>query len=77
MELGVTLFDNFMVSSIYNIVIIAIYIMGAACTLFTVFRNCDAREILTTNNVNKKSLHFSDLTRSFFLMILWSVIPIY
>ncbi|SUG35468.1 Putative integral membrane protein [Salmonella enterica subsp. arizonae] len=50
-------FDNFMVSAIYNSVIIAIYIMGSVCTLFTVFKNCDAREILNTNNANKKKLY--------------------
>ncbi|ECI5215098.1 hypothetical protein DUQ17_24570 [Salmonella enterica subsp. diarizonae] len=59
-------FDNFMVSAIYNSVIIAIYIMGSVCTLFTVFKNCDAREILTTNNANKKSSTLSSLNQVIF-----------
>lgn len=47
-------FDNFMVSAIYNGVIIAIYITGSLCALFTILKNISAKDILIAQDASRK-----------------------
>lgn len=51
-------FDNFMVSAIYNGVIIAIYVTGSLCALFTIFKNISAKDILIAQDASRKIVFF-------------------
>lgn len=51
-------FDNFMVSAIYNGVIIAIYITGSLCALFTILKNISAKDILIAQDASRKIAFF-------------------
>ncbi|EGW1180030.1 MotA/TolQ/ExbB proton channel family protein, partial [Salmonella enterica] len=59
-------FDNFMVSAIYNGVIIAIYITGSLCALFTILKNISAKDILTTQDASRKNSILSNLNQILF-----------
>lgn len=60
------IFDNFMVSAIYNGIIIVIYITGSLCALFTILKNISAKDILTTQDANRKSTLLSNLNQILF-----------
>ncbi|ECG8591805.1 MotA/TolQ/ExbB proton channel family protein [Salmonella enterica subsp. salamae] len=60
------IFDNFMVSAIYNGVIIVIYITGSLCALFTILKNISAKDILTTQDANRTSTLLSNLNQVLF-----------
>ncbi|MFV7406327.1 hypothetical protein [Salmonella enterica] len=59
-------FDNFMVSAIYNGVIIAIYITGSLCALFTILKNISAKDILIAQDASRKNSILSNLNQVLF-----------
>ncbi|EAN4947711.1 hypothetical protein EH071_20785 [Salmonella enterica] len=59
-------FDNFMVSAIYNGVIIAIYITGSLCAVFTILKNIAAKKILMTQDASRKNSMLSNLNQILF-----------
>ncbi|EAP9175674.1 hypothetical protein ERX71_22590 [Salmonella enterica] len=59
-------FDNFMVSAIYNGVIIAIYITGSLCALFTILKNISAKDILIAQDASRKNIILSNLNQVLF-----------
>ncbi|EBS0570827.1 hypothetical protein DTU36_23485, partial [Salmonella enterica subsp. enterica serovar Enteritidis] len=55
-----------MVSAIYNGVIIAIYITGSLCALFTILKNISAKDILIAQDASRKNSILSNLNQVLF-----------
>ncbi|EHH1814078.1 MotA/TolQ/ExbB proton channel family protein, partial [Salmonella enterica] len=54
------------VSAIYNGVIIAIYITGSLCALFTILKNISAKDILIAQDASRKNSILSNLNQVLF-----------